>query len=126
MFNGRNFPHSRWTPWPALEVPVITARRGLPPPAVTTCLTNKRGRTTGIVRPMGNFTSIEGSPSKEECELLGGVQERKHEGIKNELRRGAANRHTETRPDIPEETACTASAELKQAARRGQGENRHP
>ena len=32
---------SRWTPWPALAVPVITARRGLTPPTHITCLANK-------------------------------------------------------------------------------------
>jgi len=33
---------SRRTPWPALAVPVITARRGLAPPTHITCLTNKK------------------------------------------------------------------------------------
>ena len=33
---------SRWTPWPALAVPTISARRGLPPPTRITCLANKK------------------------------------------------------------------------------------
>src|SRR4029077_15745403 len=53
-------PASRRAPLPRLAVPVITARRGLAPPSLTSCLAHKKGACLSARPQEGCYLLLDG------------------------------------------------------------------